>query len=193
MLCIISLQKALNSFLYREWVRQLTFPDHANPPLVSPQTCNVAKVATTIPAEFRQPETKFGFWKPRKCATRVGVAVPKAAVHKDDLSLLGENDIWLSRKVGNVEPEFVSAGPGYFPHQKFRFCVFAANERHPLAALGPRERIHFPLRAILFFADGTPHQADVQQSPLWKSYTFRSVSSKLNYSLFHRPGFISSK
>jgi len=82
----------------------------------------------------------FDFGKRRNPAYR-----PKASVQKDDLSLLGEKNIWLSRKVGNVEPEFVSAGPGYFPHQEFRFCVFATDERHPLAALRPRERIHFPL------------------------------------------------
>ncbi len=81
---------------------------------------------------------------------------------KADLPQFWENDIRLSRKVGNVEPELVSAGPGYFPHQKFRFCVFTVNERHALAALSPRKRVHFLLRAILVFADGTPRLACVQ-------------------------------
>jgi hypothetical protein len=108
------------------------------------KTRDVAKVAATIRGKFRQPEAELGFGKPGKRASRTRVAMPKAAMHEDDLSLFGENDIGLSRKVGNVEPEFISARPGYFPHQKFRFCVFAVDERHALAALSPRKRIHLP-------------------------------------------------
>jgi hypothetical protein len=57
--------------------------------------------------------------------------------------VLWENDIRLSRKVGNVEPEFETAQAGYLPHQKFRFRIFTADEGHALAALDPRKRIHY--------------------------------------------------
>jgi hypothetical protein len=72
------------------------------------------------------------------------MTMPKATVNEDNLLLLRESDIGLSRKVGNVEPESVSGRASYFPHQEFRFRIFAADERHPLAALGPRKRIHLP-------------------------------------------------
>src|SRR5713101_6690061 len=102
MLCIISLQKSLNSLFHGDWVRQLAFPNHAYLPPVSSQTRNVAKVATTIRSEFRQPKAELGFRKPCEGATGPGMAMPKADVHENDLPLLGENDIRLSRKVGNV-------------------------------------------------------------------------------------------
>jgi hypothetical protein len=37
------------------------------------------------------------------------MAVPKAAVDKDDLLELWENEVWLSREIGDVEPEPVPA------------------------------------------------------------------------------------
>jgi len=116
----------------------LTFPNHAYLPPVSPQARDVAEIATTIRSKFRQPEAELGFREPRKGATVFGVAMPKAAVDEDDLLLLGENDIRLSRKVRNVEPESVSKRTSYFPHQEFRFRILTVDERHSLAALGPR-------------------------------------------------------
>jgi hypothetical protein len=116
--------------------------------------------------------------------------MPKASVHEDDFPMLGENEIRLSRKVGNMEPESVSARTGYFPHQEFRFCIFTVDERHSLAALGPRKGIHFSL-AVLIFANGTPRANHAQRSMtriLWKNYTLAGSECKLNYSLFHRLG-----
>jgi hypothetical protein len=72
------------------------------------------------------------------------MTMPKATVNEDNLPLLGESDIGLSWKVWHVELESVSARASYFPHQEFRFRIFAVDERHPLAALGPRKRIHLP-------------------------------------------------
>src|SRR6266403_4542516 len=144
MLCIFSLQKALHSLFHGDRIRQLAFPDHAHPPFVSSQPRDVAKIAKTIRSQFRQPEAELGFRKPCKGATSAGMTMPKAPMHENDFPLLGENDIRLSRKVGNVEPESVSARPGYFPHQELRFCVFIVDERHPLAALSPRKCVHLP-------------------------------------------------
>jgi hypothetical protein len=189
MLCIISLQKALNSRFYGGQIRQLTFPNHAYLPPVSPQTRDVAEVAATIRSEFRQPEAELGFREPRKGATGVGVAMPKAAVDEDDLLLLGENDIRLSRKVRNVEPESVSARTSYFPHQEFRFRILTVDERHSLAALGPRQCVHFLRRAISYFGGWYPtlsRRTTPTAFHLVEKLHHEALDSKINYSLFHR-------
>jgi hypothetical protein len=121
----------------------LAFPDHADLPVVSPQARDVAKVAKTIRSQFRQPEAELRFRKACKGATLAGVAMPETAMHEDDLPLLGENDIRLSRKVRNVEPESVPARTSYFPHLEFRFRILTVDERHSLTALSPRQRVHF--------------------------------------------------
>jgi len=113
--------------------------------------------------------------------------MPKATMNEDHLPLSGENEVGLSGKVGNVEPEFIAARTRDFSHQEFRFCVLAADERHPLAALKPRKRIHD--RTIrIGFADGTAWHHCWQPTIvcLWKNYTTAAKFSKKNYSLFHR-------
>lgn len=41
-----------------------------------------------------------------------------------------------------MEPKFISARSSDFSNQEFRLCILAADERHPLAALKPRKRVH---------------------------------------------------
>jgi hypothetical protein len=68
--------------------------------------------------------------------------MPEAAVNENDLPSFNEDDVRLSGKIGSVEPESVAACPCDFSDQEFRFRIFAADERHALATLSPRQRIH---------------------------------------------------
>lgn len=107
--------------------------------------------------------------------------MPETTVNENDLPSSRENDVWLSGKVGNVEPESVSAGAGDFSHQEFRFCVLAADERHSFTALKPRQRVHNPCESYpmalsrttderLTCGKGIPREAVEQE----KSFAFSS-------------------
>jgi len=123
----------------------MALPHDTNLPLISPQSSDVPKVAASVRRQFGNPELPLRFRESRKRATRM--TVPEATVNEDNLPVLGENKVGLSRKTGNVESESVSARMDDFPHQEFWFCILAADERHPLAALEPSKRIHWPCKS----------------------------------------------
>jgi hypothetical protein len=65
-------------------------------------------------------------------------------MNKDDLSEPWKNEIRFAGKGGNVRANSIAKRTGYFSHKQFGFCVLAVNERHSLAALNSRERVHRP-------------------------------------------------
>ena len=79
------------------------------------------------------------------------MAVPETTMDEDDLPQLGEDNVWFSRKSGNVGPEFETARTSYFPHQEFRFGVLGANERHALTSFAARKGIHVSQQFIFDF------------------------------------------
>lgn len=61
--------------------------------------------------------------------------MPEATMNKDDLAVLGQNDVRPSRQVLAMKPEAVPHGVKYAPDSELRAGVFAFDRLHYAAAL----------------------------------------------------------
>jgi hypothetical protein len=58
------------------------------------------------------------------------MAVPKAAVNKNDLLSGPEYDVWAAGKLRNLEPEAISEPVEEGPKQKLGFCITLLHAGH---------------------------------------------------------------
>jgi hypothetical protein len=67
--------------------------------------CTVVRVARAIIPKFLSPIDSIGLWFRGELAR---MSVPKTAVHKNDLAVSGENDVWSAWKVRVVKSKSVA-------------------------------------------------------------------------------------
>ena len=70
------------------------------------------------------------------------MAVPEAAMYKNDGTVLSENQVRFPRKVFHVEPEPKAGSVAESPDQNFRFCVCPANTGHIETSRGFVMNVH---------------------------------------------------
>lgn len=79
-------------------------------------------------------------------AVAAGVQVPEAAVHVDDLSELGKNDVGGAWQVAAVEAEAITEPVNQAADDEFWLGIFRANGCHDPRALGLSELIRHVIR-----------------------------------------------
>jgi hypothetical protein len=70
------------------------------------------------------------------------MAMPEASMDEHHLTSANESEIRPSGKVSPMQAEAITQAVRETPNAKFGACVLGLYTRHPLAALGGRERVH---------------------------------------------------
>jgi hypothetical protein len=114
--------------LRRKLTLQGAFPNHSDPPSQCCEFPSVALIALRIALELCQPEGPVGCWS--CCKSTTGVAMPKAAVDKDNSAMLWKHQIWLSGQTRDVQSKPKSQLMERATHSPLGPCMRTTNGRH---------------------------------------------------------------
>src|SRR5256885_11304155 len=106
------------------------------------------------------------------------MAMPVAAVNKDDLPERRENKVRLTRKIGLMQPKRDLERTRNSPHEKFGPGVLRLNQRHPFAALDPGQGVHYVSALARMVPNKESAQTRKRKAKLWKIYNFRCRAGK---------------
>src|SRR4051812_273979 len=112
---------------------QLTFPNRKNVPTHRTKLFPNPNISGLIAIEFRVPVKLVRTRTIRSSRTRV--AVPKAAMNKNQLSLAWKNHVGTTRQRAYVQPISIAQRMHKPAHDHFRTCVLASNSLHRCSSI----------------------------------------------------------
>lgn len=111
-------------------VGQLAFPDDKHLPAGSLEVCDVASVTLNVAGELRVPVVLPRSRQGGRTAAWVGMLVPEAPMHEDNLSAPWKDEIGPSRQIIAVKSESIAEPMGEATDLDLRLRVRAANRNH---------------------------------------------------------------
>jgi hypothetical protein len=112
---------------------QLALPDDDHAPAFSLQLSPDFLVPLLVPGNFGHPKLSVGFGN--SIILTVLVAMPEAAMHEDNRSILGQNDIRPTREMLLVYPVAKTLTPQTKTQTSFRASVLGSIVRHTFETL----------------------------------------------------------
>jgi hypothetical protein len=126
---------------------RLALPDYEDGPALFLEGGYEGAVAAPITPDFGRPEVKPGLGE---LSITASVSVPKAAVHENNLSPAGKDQVGAAGQFRGVKPVAVTHAVDEASHDHLGDGVFTANAPHERAALFRGARIdHQRFRAFL--------------------------------------------
>ena len=111
---------------------QRAFPDREHTPTRGIQRYQIVSILLPVLREFCPPEGRIRLRPLKKLAI---VLVPEAAVDENNSTIFGQHEIRASWQGALVESVSKPQPKQAFADRMLRFCVFAANSGHAVAAL----------------------------------------------------------
>jgi hypothetical protein len=87
-----------------------------------------------IPVQFLAPEGDSALGKVRKIASGCGMAVPKAAMHEDDLPTATKDEVRATGELSNMQSVPIAKTVEEFSDGEFRLGIFRLYATHSLAS-----------------------------------------------------------
>jgi len=125
---VFVIQESTQSILQILSVAELALPDDQNGPALCYQIMQYLSVPAAIPFQLFLPELPVALWYRRFSAT--GMLMPKASVHKDNLTMSWEHDIGISRERPYMQTETESHSVNFRPHRSFGGGILLPNGTH---------------------------------------------------------------
>ena len=123
---------------------ELAFPNDYDRPAFGLQFAPDLLVSLLVPGHFCRPEVGVCFGD---CVELAGfVAMPEAAVNKDDRAIFRKHNIWGTREAPVIHPIAEAFLPEGMAKPQLRFCGGGVDGSHVAVALGFRQCIRHMLR-----------------------------------------------
>lgn len=119
------------------FVTQLTFPDCKHTPLISAEIFYGPTVTNDVAGSLALPESAVLRW--RGTAAPARMAVPKAPMYENHLSVPRQDEIGAAGQLSYVQSESIAHRMHQSTDHSFRHRVNGANTRHAIASLSRTE------------------------------------------------------
>lgn len=97
-------------------------------------------VALLVARQLGGPKVKPGFWQ--TAAVGAIVAMPKTAMHENDLAQAGEGQVWFAGKLGGIKPVAEAHAMDQPPDDHLGLAAAIPHAGHALGALLGGEGVH---------------------------------------------------